>query len=447
MTRAAGLALLLLLLGGCRSYAPVFDDCRLRCGAGGECPHETSCVEGFCRRPDAPGGCECAPGERSACPAPAACVAEPRTCGDDGRWGPCAGPVTTREVCNGLDDDCDGVVDEAPHDVACALTLGVCAGHFEGCAAGQPVACTAASYGPDYERLERSCDGLDNDCDGVTDGWPERTLGPGARLRLLGQGEALVAVVELGDGGLGVQRLDAALEPLGAPVPTAAVLEAVALVDDALVVARAVDGGLELQRAGEASLLPLAEAVTTVHLAGPSLAAVAGGEVLVARWLADGGLSAPQTLGLADGGPLALSSTGGHLAWPGGVTRVDDGALLVDGGAGLVALAERADGGLVGVRLAPGVVARVDDVHTGAAEVLLSWPTSGAPPQLSLGLLDDEPVVALVTGATAALFGRSGRRDVEGGATALVLAPENRGLLRLGRASGGTLRVSATCGP
>ncbi|MCY1035329.1 hypothetical protein OV207_28040 [Corallococcus sp. BB11-1] len=52
----------------------------------------------------------------------------------------------------------------------CERTLGVCAGARRAQVDGvyEPV-CTALSYGAAYEAQETRCDGMDNDCDGVTD--------------------------------------------------------------------------------------------------------------------------------------------------------------------------------------------------------------------------------------------------------------------------------------
>jgi len=77
------------------------------------------------------------------------------------------------DICDGVNNDCDDGTADGSGEVApaCPMQLGVCAGSVKSCGgASDWLACTAASYGPDYEPTEVSCsDGLDNDCDGFVD--------------------------------------------------------------------------------------------------------------------------------------------------------------------------------------------------------------------------------------------------------------------------------------
>jgi hypothetical protein len=75
------------------------------------------------------------------------------------------------EICDGLDNDCNGIVDD--NVVAPTITcksLGVCAGTKPTCMGQSGYVCNYTS--PAYQELEdttKGCDGKDNDCDGLTD--------------------------------------------------------------------------------------------------------------------------------------------------------------------------------------------------------------------------------------------------------------------------------------
>ncbi len=69
------------------------------------------------------------------------------------------------ELCDNLDNDCDLQVDEDVLPGQCPLTEGVCGGAIWQCIDGSII----CDYGPYYEEVEVTCDGRDNDCDGLVD--------------------------------------------------------------------------------------------------------------------------------------------------------------------------------------------------------------------------------------------------------------------------------------
>lgn len=84
------------------------------------------------------------------------------TCDDMGNWVGCDAVEPSDEVCNGLNDDCDGETDEELGTTTCGL--GVCEHTIDNCVAGEPQVCDTFAGAS-----EEICDGMDNDCDGILD--------------------------------------------------------------------------------------------------------------------------------------------------------------------------------------------------------------------------------------------------------------------------------------
>ena len=94
---------------------------------------------------------------------PSICQSGTSSC-TDGLWNQCVGEVTPNaEVCDGLDNDCDGDTDERVRH-ACGVTdVGACTLGDKVCV-GDEQLCVDAVY-PAGE----ICDAADNDCDGMID--------------------------------------------------------------------------------------------------------------------------------------------------------------------------------------------------------------------------------------------------------------------------------------
>ena len=115
-------------------------------------------------------GC-CQAGQTRACGLGlGACVLGIQLCDGTRRFGACNAPVPQAELCNTSDDDCDGLVDEGFElGQGCSAGVGACqrAGQTA-CGADGVVACDAVAGLPSDE----TCNDVDDDCDGVVDDTP-----------------------------------------------------------------------------------------------------------------------------------------------------------------------------------------------------------------------------------------------------------------------------------
>ena len=112
-------------------------------------------------------GCLCKNGDTKSCytgdPATlgvGVCVGGTSTCDLTGTFGPCVGQVIpTPELCDGLDNDCNGTKDDGLGSTTCGV--GICQVVTPNCIAGAPQTCVPGLPGP------MKCTGTDWDCSGV----------------------------------------------------------------------------------------------------------------------------------------------------------------------------------------------------------------------------------------------------------------------------------------
>jgi len=169
----------------CVVYGQDGNFCGAECAGEEDCPAGYDCTSGL----DVAGGevqqCVLAAGD---CPCSqwAVDAGAGTDCYYENEWGVCPGDrqclaagleacsalTPAPETCNGMDDDCDGEIDEDLGTTTCGLYD--CVHTVENCVDGIPQVCDPGE-GVEVEK----CDGKDNDCDGQVDENFEDTDGDG----------------------------------------------------------------------------------------------------------------------------------------------------------------------------------------------------------------------------------------------------------------------------
>lgn len=141
--RAFGQIALILLFAGC---VPRLDDC----AQDDDCPVDRACSGGYCLPPDL--GVD----EVDRAAPPDALIDGPMIEVDQG---------AAAEACNQIDDDGDGIIDEGVPSERCQAGIGACLSEgVARCVAGEMV-CDAAPGLP----MAEICNQIDDDCDGAAD--------------------------------------------------------------------------------------------------------------------------------------------------------------------------------------------------------------------------------------------------------------------------------------
>ncbi len=128
------------------------------CTLAGGCTAFRTCAQG------AFGGCTLT--ENSTAPCAQCGDGGIRACRLDGGFGACRPLVATAEGCNNCDDDADGIVDNAPGSTVAGTLVAVCEG--AGACKGSTTQCTPAGWSA-CKAPSETCNGLDENCDGQID--------------------------------------------------------------------------------------------------------------------------------------------------------------------------------------------------------------------------------------------------------------------------------------
>jgi len=93
-----------------------------------------------------------------------------KTCDASNHWGACVAGSPQTEICNGLDDDCDGSVDEGLSRACSDNHKGICSTGTETCSNGAWSGCPSPAAEICDNGVDEDCNGQDSTCLGDADG-------------------------------------------------------------------------------------------------------------------------------------------------------------------------------------------------------------------------------------------------------------------------------------